>query len=262
MTRVSFPPGRAEEGKVTKMNREAIRTLARRIEAELRAETDPERKKSTSTYFAKRPQMEILGVEGAVGHRMIREYHREFKEEPGRTIVDLAHELVKGNTLEGRGVGYALLSEREDALELLDEKALLRLGKGNDNWAAVDGFCVAVTGQVWRRGVISDEVVLGWADSENLWWRRTALVSTIPLNMKSRGGTGDPERTLLVCHRLAHDKEPMVAKGLSWALRALIAHDPTGVKRFLEEHGEELPALVRREVRNKLTTGRKNPKRK
>lgn len=247
---------------MTRLDREALRRLARRIEAELRAETDPERKESTLGYFAKRPQMEILGVEAAVGYRIIREYHRELKEEPGRTIVDLAHELVKGKTLEGRGVGYALLSKREDALGLLNEKALLRLGKGNDNWATVDGFCVAVTGQVWRRGGISDEVVLRWADSEDLWWRRTALVSTIPLNMKSRGGTGDPERTLLVCGRLAHDREPMVAKGLSWALRALIAHDPAGVKGFLEEHGEELPSLVRREVRNKLTTGRKNPRRK
>ncbi len=126
----------------------------------------------------------------------------------------------------------------------------------------MDGFSIFVTGQVWRRGGVSDETVLAWADSEDLWWRRTALVSTVPLNMKSRGGTGDPERTLLICHRLAHDREPMVAKGLSWALRALIVHDRAGVRGFLKEHGEELPSLVRREVRNKLTTGRKNPGRK
>jgi len=245
---------------MTKLDREALRALARRIEADLRAETDPERRDFTAGYFPTR--LELLGVKAAIGHRIIRECHRELKEESGRIIVDLAHELVRGKTLEGRGVGYGLLSRREDALGLLNEKALQRLGKGNDNWATVDGFCVFVTGQVWRRGGVSDETVLGWADSEDLWWRRTALVSTVPLNMKSRGGTGDPERTLLVCHRLAHDREPMVAKGLSWALRALIAHDPAGVRGFLEEHGEELPSLVRREVRNKLTTGRKNPGRK
>ena len=125
---------------MTRMDRDAIRSLARHIEEELRAHTDPERKEFSSTYFAKRPQMEILGVASPVGHRIIREYHRELKEEPGRTIVQLAQELVRGKTLEGRGVGYALLSKREDALGLLNEKALLRLGKGNDNWAAVDGF--------------------------------------------------------------------------------------------------------------------------
>jgi 3-methyladenine DNA glycosylase AlkD len=124
----------------------------------------------------------------------------------------------------------------------------------------VDGFSVLVAGQVWRRGGVSDDTVRGWADSDDLWWRRTALVSTIPLNMKSRGGTGDPERTLMVCRRLARDREPMVAKGLSWALRALIQHDRDGVEGFLDRYGEEIPSLVRREVRNKLTTGRKNPK--
>jgi len=32
-----------------------------------------------------------------------------------------------------------------------------------------------------------------------------------------------------------------------------------GVQRFLEEHRGKLPSLVKREVRNKLETGRKNP---
>ena len=51
----------------------------------------------------------------------------------------------------------------------------------------------------------------------------------------------------------------MVAKGMSWALRDLIAHDRAAVERFLRKHDHHLPALVKREVRNKLTTGRKNP---
>jgi 3-methyladenine DNA glycosylase AlkD len=242
---------------MTRLDREALRGLARRIEADLRASGDPERRDFTSGYFPTR--LEILGVKAAIAHKIIRECHKELRHRPGRSIVDLAQELVRGKTHEGRGVGHGLLSKREDALRLLNEKTLLRMGKGNDNWASVDGFAVFVTGQVWRRGGVSDETVLGWAGSEDLWWRRTALVSTVPLNMKSRGGTGDPERTLLVCRRLARDREPMVAKGLSWALRALIAHDRAGVQGFLEEHGEELPSLVRREVRNKLTTGRKTP---
>ena len=79
--------------------------------------------------------------------------------------------------------------------------------------------------------------------------------------MKSRGGSGDPARTLMISQRLAADAEPMVAKGLSWALRAMIAVDRDGVEGFLAEHDERLPALVKREVRNKLKTGKKNPNR-
>jgi 3-methyladenine DNA glycosylase AlkD len=75
--------------------------------------------------------------------------------------------------------------------------------------------------------------------------------------MKSRGGKGDPGRTLRVCRELAGDPDPMVAKALSWALRALVGVDRGCVEGFLETHGETLPALVRREVRTKLETGRK-----
>ena len=54
----------------------------------------------------------------------------------------------------------------------------------------------------------------------------------------------------------------MVAKGMSWALRDLSKRDPEAVEKFVEEHIDELPALIKREVRNKLTLGVKNPRRK
>jgi len=51
----------------------------------------------------------------------------------------------------------------------------------------------------------------------------------------------------------------MVAKSLSWALRALVVHDPRAVRAFLRENDEVLEARVKREVTNKLKTGLKNP---
>jgi 3-methyladenine DNA glycosylase AlkD len=51
----------------------------------------------------------------------------------------------------------------------------------------------------------------------------------------------------------------MVVKALSWALRQLVVHDRDAVWSFLKEHDDVLAARVKREVRNKLTTGLKNP---
>ena len=42
----------------------------------------------------------------------------------------------------------------------------------------------------------------------------------------------------------------------------LSVHDPDAVWAFLRDHDERLGARAKREVRNKLTTGLKNPKRK
>lgn len=60
-------------------------------------------------------------------------------------------------------------------------------------------------------------------------WRRAVSVSTVPLNMKSRGGIGDPQRTLAVCDLLIADRDDMVVKALSWALRELAEREPVRV---------------------------------
>jgi len=54
----------------------------------------------------------------------------------------------------------------------------------------------------------------------------------------------------------------MLVKAMSWALRALVLHDLQAVEAFLEEHDDVLAARVKREVRHKLTTGLKTPRRK
>ena len=94
-----------------------------------------------------------------------------------------------------------------------------------------------------------------------MWWRRAALVSTVALNVRSKGGKGDVRRTLAVCSLLVDNHEDMVAKAMSWSLRELIIHDPQAVLKFLDEHKQKLTARVKREVKNKLITGLKTSKR-
>jgi 3-methyladenine DNA glycosylase AlkD len=60
---------------------------------------------------------------------------------------------------------------------------------------------------------------------------------------------------------LESDRDPMVVKALSWSLRVLAKVEPKAVQSYVNERGPALAALVQREVRNKLTTGLKNPRR-
>lgn len=87
-------------------------------------------------------------------------------------------------------------------------------------------------------------------------------MSTVALNCKARGGTGDTKRTLAVCRVVKADRTDLVVKALSWALRELVPRDPDAVRRFLDEHAASLAARVKREVSSKLTTGLKSPTRK
>jgi 3-methyladenine DNA glycosylase AlkD len=121
----------------------------------------------------------------------------------------------------------------------------------------VDCFALYIAGPSWRRGQINDGVIREWAVSADRWWRRAALVSTVALNTKARGGTGDSSRALAVCSLLIADRDDMVVKAMSWALRALAERDAVTVRGFVDERRSALAARVVREVEHKLATGLK-----
>jgi 3-methyladenine DNA glycosylase AlkD len=131
-----------------------------------------------------------------------------------------------------------------------------------DSWCSVDAFARLLSGPAWLNGQLSDEVIRRWARSEDRWWRRAALVSTVALNTRSHGGYGDVPRTFAVCRPLVADRDDIVVKAMSWALRSLVPHDPDAVTEFLAANEDALAARVVREVRNKLETGLKTPPRR
>lgn len=189
-----------------------------------------------------------------------REFSKRVANSPPRFVVDVALALMNAHTFEHRFVAYELVCHHRAALASLTEKDLKLLAKGIGSWGTVDMFACFLSGQAWREKQVSDKLIHSWARSRNRWFRRAALVSTVPLNSKSRGGRGDTARTLEVCRALVSDRDDMVVKALSWALRELSKRDPKAVDQFIEEHQGELAARVVREVRNKLSTGLKNPR--
>lgn len=186
-----------------------------------------------------------------------REFSARLRDEPADTVLAVADLLVDHHPW----VGYELIYHHPTALSRLTIEAVERLGRRLDGWAVVDAFACCVTGPAWRQHVLTDAMVHGWARSPDRWWRRTALVSTVPLNLRARGGTGDTGRTLPVCRLLIEDRDDMVVKAMSWALRQLTVWDPSAVEDFLSRYRELLAPRVIREVRHKLTTGRKHPPR-
>jgi 3-methyladenine DNA glycosylase AlkD len=189
-----------------------------------------------------------------------RDFSRRLARADARDVVALAVLLLRRPGLAHRFTAYELVCHHPPALGSLDEMKLKRLGRGLDSWAAVDTFACYLAGPAWREGQVDDDVVRGWARSPDRWWRRAALVCTVALNTRARGGRGDAPRTLGTCRLLLADRDDMVVKALSWALRELAKRDAVAVRGFLEEHRTVVAAQVRREVTNKLRTGLKNPR--
>ena len=206
-------------------------------------------------------RFEDLPVRNAQAMRGLRrEYSKLVKALQPRDVVRIAGELIARGRVH-RFFGDELIANHPGAFATLDPAQLVQLGSGISSWDQVDSFACILSGPAWREGRIEDRAIEQWAKSEDRWWRRAALVSTVPLNIRARGGRGDTGRTLLICTLLISDRDEMVVKALSWALRALVARDPKAVRRFISRNKDRLAALVRREVLHKLATGRKNPKR-
>lgn len=183
-----------------------------------------------------------------------------LRNKPGRFVFSFVLSLLKAGSWPARVVAWEVLAGHRDAFELLSDREVEKMATGLDDWGSVDLFGVTVLGQAWREGLVSDRKTHSWAKSADRWKRRLALVATVPLNSKARGGTGDPIRTLRVCGMLLDDRDEMVVKAMSWALRELVKRDPDSVIEFLEREDTRLAAQVKREVLNKLITGKKNPK--
>ena len=206
-------------------------------------------------------QILALPIRNAPSVRAIRSEHsRRLKGASAPLVLQVACSLLR--THGHRWVGYELIKEHRAAFRRIGERELEELGQGIDSWDTVDGFARILAGPAWLAGQVEDDLIGRWAHSSDRWWRRAALVSTVALNMRSQGGRGDVARTLAVCELLVDDREDMVVKAMSWALRQLVVHDAKAVVEFLREHEDGLAASVKREVRNKLATGLKNPSRR
>jgi 3-methyladenine DNA glycosylase AlkD len=187
-----------------------------------------------------------------------------LKKQPGGTVLEFAVAMSADGRWESRLVACEVVATHAAAAASIGERHVNRMAKGLADWGTVDLFGVTILGPGWRERRVSEATIDRFARSPDRWRRRLALVATVPLNSKARGGKagGDSRRTLRICRRLVDDRDDMVVKALSWALRELAKRDAAAVERFMESHAERLAPRVRREVSNKLRTGLKTPRRR
>jgi 3-methyladenine DNA glycosylase AlkD len=90
-------------------------------------------------------------------------------------------------------------------------------------------------------------VIRGWAVHDDLWLRRTAVLSQL-------GSKLDTDRELLahVIDANAGSREFFLRKAIGWALRDLAHRDPDWVRAFLDSRGDRLSPLSRREAAKHL----------
>jgi len=233
-----------------------IKSTVDEIVATLKEFSDPKRVEFLKTMVP--TSQEVLGVTNPQIKTVLTELKKLYVSWTPEEWIELCKILVAKDILECQVLAYEIIGRNRKLLDSLKYADLQELWRNLDNWASVDHYSVGIYGVLWAKGVVKDEHIETLLKSENFWDRRVAVVSTVALNLKSRGGRGDTPRTLDVCSRVVDDHQDMIQKALSWALRELSKRDRESVIAFMEEYKDRLARRVVREVSHKLDFGTKN----
>lgn len=233
-----------------------VQSVCREILEALSDLGSAERREKSKTYFP--TSQKVLGVTNPDIQALLKELRVKYGPESPDTWIDLCKALVDTGVFECQVLAYEMIGRDKKLLNALEYKDLADLGKNLDNWASVDHYTVGIFGVLWGKGVVKDVHIDILLESDNFWDRRVAVVSTVALNLKSRGGRGDTPRTIAVCERVVDERHDMIQKALSWALRELSKRDREAVIVFMEKYENRLANRVVREVNHKLDFGTKN----
>lgn len=203
-------------------------------------------------------KMKVIGVTVPNLKIVLKELIRQAKKWSPEQKLALTKELIDTDIFECQQLAYEFLGNDKKAMKILAEKDIDELGKNLDNWLSVDYYAALFVGYAWRIGMIDIGKIKSYLKSDDHWIRRIALVATVALNQKARGGEGDSIQTLEICKLAADDHQTMMVKAMSWALRELAKRDSPPVAKFIDKYESRLHKKIVREVKSKLNTGKKN----
>ncbi len=233
-----------------------MKEIEKEVIESLESLKDEKRFEFSKNYYP--TAMRVIGVTVPNTRIIIKELKYRTIQWPEIKKIQFAKKLVENNIFECQQIAFDYLSRDKKALLKMTEKDFIDLGKNLDNWVSVDTYSIYMMGYAWRNGVVSDKKIRDYLKSSDVWQRRIAVVSTVALNLKSRGGKGDIQRTLEICELVIHDHHQMIVKALSWALRELAKREKTAVQDFIDKYYVHLHKKVIREVSHKLNFGKKN----
>lgn len=208
--------------------------------------------------FAKKSyptKMEVIGVTNPNLKIVLKELKVQTKSFSIDEKYEIAKQLVDANIFECQQLAHEFIGNDKKNIKAINRDYLNYFFKNMDNWVSVDYYGALFVGYAWRENIIATDDIKWFLKSDDFWIRRIAVVATVALNQKARGGKGDIARTIEICTLVVDDHADMMNKALSWALRELAKIYPEPVIEFMEKHKNRLHKRVIREVNNKLNFG-------
>jgi 3-methyladenine DNA glycosylase AlkD len=212
------------------------------VAAELTRRSDPEKAAAMAAYM--KTDMPFFGVTKPDRTPVLRQAVRDFPPQDSGGYRTNVLALWSGGHREEKylAIGYARHFDQYITSAHVD--LYRQMVEEGSWWDLVDDIAIHLIGRVVLAERPKMRPILDrWNDGPDMWLRRTAILCQL------RHKADTDERMLFdFCRRRAHEKEFFIRKAIGWALREYSKTSPEAVRRFLEEEGERLSGLSRREA--------------
>jgi 3-methyladenine DNA glycosylase AlkD len=215
--------------------------IIQQIQQELRANADPQTKKTFQRFF--KEQITYYGVKTATVKKIAEKYLKDIKPLKKQEIMSTCEQLLSSDyTEEAFVVSFWLpnLLEKFEAIDLSTFKWWIE--KYINNWAKCDSFCNHTIGGLIEKDPTLINELKNWAKSKNRWLKRAAAVSLIVPAKKGKYLNSVFEISdILLC-----GNDDLVQKGYGWLLKEESRKHQQKVFDYVEKNKEKMPRTALR----------------
>ena len=221
------------------------------LEAALRAAAVPERAAGEKAYL--KSDLDFLGASVPAIRRVVKAFAREHPGLGRGSVGDLVDALWAAPIHERRMAAVEILSAYAALLEPEDLERIEQFLRQAKTWALVDNLAAIVVGGLVERFPELTPVMDRWADDDDFWLRRSALLShLLPL----RSGRGDFRRFGQYADAMLDEKEFFIRKAIGWVLRETGKQRPDLVYDWLAPRTHRASGVTVREAVKQLPPDR------
>lgn len=219
-----------------------VASFADELERDLAAAGDPERAIGEKRYL--KSDLAFHGTTVWQIERAVRAFTVEHPIDGHDSLLALAEVLWAQPVHERRMAAILLLERHRTMLGPADLPLLERFIRESRTWAYVDALAGNVVGPVCAGAAGAGEILDRWAEDDDFWVRRAALLSQLrPIR------DGAPlDRFLRYADAMLEEKEFFVRKAIGWVLREAGKKRPEEVAAWLAPRTDRASGVTMREA--------------
>ena len=224
------------------------------IRGQLLQNADPQRAISEKAYL--KSEHQFYGVKVPTLRKIAKAWLKQHKSADINDIIEMTALLWDSDWHEERSLATLLLQYRSDDLTLAHLPHIEKMMNEATSWVYLDALATWVVGTLIDTDSRTLDYLPVWADSENFWVRRAAILAQIP---QFRRGEGDFDLFARLAVPMfdegkdwAKEERFFIRKAIGWALRELATRRPELVHDFVRQHREQMSGLTFREATRKL----------